>query len=147
MPALPRQETVMSPSFADALREGIPDHLPSPPPEDLGVSRAPARADLLDRSEKALALRNALRYVPEHLHAELAPELAAELARWGRIYLHRYRPPYAMRARPIGDYPARSVQGAAIMHMIQNNLDPAVAQHPYELITYGGNGAVFQNWA
>ena len=137
----------MSPSFADAIREGIPAHLPPRPPEDPAVSRAPVRADALDRTEKALALRNALRYVPPHLHAALAPELADELARFGRIYLHRYRPTYAMRARPISDYPARSQQAAAVMHMIQNNLDPAVAQHPYELITYGGNGTVFQNWA
>jgi len=102
---------------------------------------------LLSPAEKELALRNALRYFPAHLHADLAPEFARELAEWGRIYMHRFRPPYQMHARPIGDYPARCQQAAAIMLMIQNNLDPAVAQHPYELITYGGNGTVFQNWA
>jgi len=101
----------------------------------------------LSESERRLALSNALRYLPAEWHAEYAPELAAELAHWGRIYMHRLRPHYAMHARPISQYPARSAQAAAIMHMIQNNLDPAVAQHPYELITYGGNGTVFQNWA
>jgi urocanate hydratase len=134
-------------TFADALRAGIPATLPTPPPEDPSVDRAPARAQVLSPTERRLALRNALRYVPSDLHAQLAPEFARELATLGRIYMHRYRPHHAMRARPIGEYPAQTVQAAAIMHMIQNNLDPAVAQHPYELITYGGNGTVFQNWA
>ncbi|MCP4572215.1 MAG: urocanate hydratase [bacterium] len=102
---------------------------------------------LLDADEKRLALRNALRYFPAALHAELAPEFAAELKAHGRIYMHRFRPHYEMHARPIDQYPARCRQAAAVMHMIQNNLDPRVAQHPYELITYGGNGTVFQNWA
>jgi len=133
--------------FQDHVRRGIPGTLPAPPAVDPAISRAPARPMLLDDGEKRLALRNALRYFPAHLHADLAPEFAEELATWGRIYMHRYRPPYAMAARPLADYPARTPQAAAIMLMIQNNLDPAVAQHPYELITYGGNGTVFQNWA
>jgi len=133
--------------FKDVVRQGIPAELPAPPPEDPAISRAPVRPMLLSPDEKRLALHNALRYFPSRLHAQLAPEFAGELARWGRIYMHRFRPHYSMYARPIGDYPARTPQAAAIMHMIQNNLDPAVAQHPYELITYGGNGTVFQNWA
>ena len=133
--------------FQAQIRAGLPDALPEPPPTDPDVSRAPRRPMLLSADEKALALRNALRYFPARLHAELAPEFARELAETGRVYMHRFRPRYDMRARPIGDYPARCVQAAAIMVMIQNNLDPAVAQHPYELITYGGNGTVFQNWA
>jgi urocanate hydratase len=133
--------------FQAAIRRGIPDDLPPHPAEDPAVSRAPRRPLTLTDAEKRLALRNALRYFPPALHARLAPEFAAELARWGRIYMHRLRPAYAMRARPLADYPARTPQAAAIMLMIQNNLDPAVAQHPYELITYGGNGTVFQNWA
>ncbi len=133
--------------FQEQVRRGIPADLPEPPPEDPAVSRAPARPMLLDADQKRLALRNALRYFPAAMHAALAPEFAAELARWGRIYMHRFRPAYAMHARPLDQYPARSKQAAAIMLMIQNNLDPAVAQHPYELVTYGGNGTVFQNWA
>ena len=134
-------------SFAEQIVEGIPARLPDRPVEDPSVDRAPARRDVLSRAEKALALRNALRYVPRSLHAALAPEFARELLEDGRIYMRRFRPHYPMHARPIGAYPARSRQAAAIMLMIQNNLDPAVAQHPYELITYGGNGTVFQNWA
>ncbi|MCM1035821.1 MAG: urocanate hydratase [Bacteroides sp.] len=133
--------------FQADLRAGIPDTLPEHPGYDPAANHAPRRKDILTPAEKELALRNALRYFPEHLHAELAPEFARELADYGRIYMYRYRPTYPMHARPIGDYPARSRQAAAIMLMIQNNLDPAVAQHPHELITYGGNGAVFQNWA
>ncbi len=133
--------------FQAQIRAGIPEEPPAAPPVDPAVPRAPRRPMLLSPDEKALALRNALRYVPARLHAELAPEFARELAETGRVYMHRYRPHYAMHARPIGDYPARCTQAAAIMVMIQNNLDPAVAQHPYELITYGGNGTVFQNWA
>jgi len=137
----------MGDRYADEILEGIPDTLPTAPADDPAISRAPARALNLTAKERALALQNALRYFPAHLHAELAPEFARELSAYGRIYMHRYRPHSAMRARPIDAYPARSVQAAAIMHMIQNNLDPAVAQHPYELITYGGNGTVFGNWA
>jgi len=130
-----------------AIAAGIPTELPEPPPEDPGVSRAPRRPDVLDARGKRLALENALRYLPREWHAEMAPELARELAQDGRIYMRRLRPHYPMHARPIEAYPAQCRQAAAIMLMIQNNLDPAVAQHPYELITYGGNGTVFQNWA
>ena len=133
--------------FQAALRQGIPAVLPDAPADDPAVSRAPVRPLLLSDQEKSLALRNALRYFPPALHPRLAPEFAAELASLGRIYMLRYRPAYAMHARPLDHYPARCRQAAAIMLMIQNNLDPAVAQHPYELITYGGNGTVFQNWA
>jgi len=133
--------------FQAHIRRGIPATLPEPPADDPTVSRAPARPLLLSADERQLALRNALRYFPRTLHAALAPEFAAELATRGRIYMHRFRPPYAMHARPLAEYPARTPQAAAIMLMIQNNLDPAVAQHPYELVTYGGNGTVFQNWA
>ena len=111
------------------------------------MNHAPRRKDILTKEQKQLALRNALRYFPAEQHALLAPEFADELHRYGRIYMYRLRPTYPMYARPIEQYPARSRQAAAIMMMIQNNLDPAVAQHPHELITYGGNGAVFQNWA
>lgn len=133
--------------FAQQIQLGIPAQLPAPPPMDPSISRAPRRPLVLDPGERALALRNALRYFPAPLHAALAPEFAQELATHGRIYMYRYRPHYEMFARPVDQYPARCAQAAAIMHMIQNNLDPAVAQHPYELITYGGNGTVFQNWA
>ncbi|MFH1466947.1 MAG: urocanate hydratase [Pseudomonadota bacterium] len=134
-------------TLQEALRAGIPTVLPPMPPEDAEVSHAPARPDVLSPAEKALALHNALRYLPARLHPLIAPELALELEREGRIYMRRLRPHYAMRARPIEAYPARCPQAAAIMLMIQNNLDPDVAQHPHELITYGGNGTVFQNWA
>ena len=133
--------------FQQTIRRGIPDQLPPPPVDDPAISRAPERPMLLSEDEKKLALRNALRYFPTAMHVELAPEFATELARWGRIYMHRFRPTYDMMARSLDEYPARCRQAAAIMLMIQNNLDPAVAQHPYELITYGGNGTVFQNWA
>lgn len=133
--------------FVDDIRAGIPDCLPEPQAYDTEINHAPKRKDILTPDEKRLALRNALRYFPKHLHARLAPEFADELRRYGRIYMYRYRPRYEMYARPIDEYPHRSEQAAAIMMMIQNNLDKAVAQHPHELITYGGNGAVFQNWA
>ena len=133
--------------FQAQIRAGLPETLPEAPPVDPAVSRAPRRPMLLSAAEKELALRNALRYFPAHMHAELAPEFAAELADTGRVYMFRFRPHYDMLARPIDQYPARCQQAAAIMHMIQNNLNPAVAQHPYELVTYGGNGTVFQNWA
>jgi urocanate hydratase len=134
-------------TFHASIREGIPNVLPQHPGYDASVSHAPKRKDILSAEEKKLALRNALRYFPAHLHAELIREFAAELNAYGRIYMYRYRVTEPMKARPIDWYPAKSQQAAAIMLMIQNNLDPAVAQHPHELITYGGNGAVFQNWA
>lgn len=134
-------------AFAALVSEGIPAQLPPHPGFDDSVSHAPRRKDILDQEEKELAIRNALRYFPPALHPQLATEFAEELKTFGRIYMHRLRPTHAMFARPIDWYPAKSTQAAAIMLMIQNNLDPAVAQHPHELITYGGNGAVFQNWA
>ena len=133
--------------FQEEIRIGIPDTLPEPMPYDKSINHAPKRKDILTVEEKRLALRNALRYFPEHLHAQLAPEFLEELREYGRIYMYRYRPRYEMYARPIDEYPHRSEQAAAIMLMIQNNLNPAVAQHPHELIIYGGNGAIFQNWA
>ena len=134
-------------SFLEAIRQGIPEELPPMPAEETGVSHAPVRREVLGEADKTLALQNALRYFPPRHHPALAREFAAELAQDGRIYMRRFRPTYPMRARALSDYPARSRQAAAIMLMIQNNLDPAVAQHPHELITYGGNGTVFQNWA
>ena len=134
-------------AFQEDILAGIPDILPEPRPYDTTVSHAPRRKDILSPEEKVLALKNALRYFPQKHHAMLAPEFAHELETYGRIYMYRLRPTYEMYARPIDDYPAKCRQAAAIMAMIQNNLDPRVAQHPHELITYGGNGAVFQNWA
>ncbi len=134
-------------SFADEIRLGIPDELPEPRPYDSKVNHAPRRKDILSADEKKLALKNALRYFSSRHHPVLAPEFYDELLRYGRIYMYRFMPEHLLTARPIDEYPARSKSGAAIMMMIQNNLDPAVAQHPQELITYGGNGAVFQNWA
>ena len=133
--------------FRNEIRAGIPDQLPAPKAYDPDINHAPKRKDILTPEEKRLALRNALRYFPQHLHATLAKEFADELHRYGRIYMYRYRPDYDIHARPIDDYPHRSREAAAIMLMIQNNLDPRVAQHPHELIIYGGNGAIFQNWA
>jgi urocanate hydratase len=137
----------MADSFREQVAAGIPNELPEMPPEDPGISHAPPRRQVLSDQERHLALRNALRYFPAHLHEALAPEFAQELATDGRIYMRRFRPHYPMHARPIASYPARCTEAAAIMLMITNNLDPAVAQHPYELVTYGGNGTVFQNWA
>jgi len=137
----------MSIDFRTAVAEGIPASLPDARPYDPDVNHAPKRKDILTPDEKKLAVANALRYFPKEWHAALAPEFADELHRYGRIYMYRFRPEYPMYARNIDDYPARSRKAAAIMLMIQNNLDPRVAQHPHELITYGGNGAVFQNWA
>lgn len=134
-------------SWQEEILEGIPSYLPEAKPYDTEVNHAPKRKDILSRKEKALALKNALRYFPEELHPALATEFAAELRDYGRIYMYRYRPSNDILARPIDQYPARSRQAAAIMAMIQNNLDPRVAQHPHELIIYGGNGAIFQNWA
>jgi len=137
-------------NFQRAIKSGIGEELPTFPTFPTispSVSRAPKRVMILTAKEKILAVQNALRYFPEKWHKDLAKEFAQELATYGRIYMHRFRPKYALYARPIAEYPARSKQAAAIMHMIHNNLDPKVAQHPYELVTYGGNGTVFQNWA
>lgn len=133
--------------FMADIRAGIPNTLPDPQPYDHTVNHAPKRKDILTSEEKKLALRNALRYFPKKFHATLAPEFLDELKTYGRIYMYRFRPTYDMHARHIDEYPHKCKQAAAIMMMIQNNLDKAVAQHPHELITYGGNGAVFQNWA
>ncbi len=133
--------------FQNDIRAGIPDRLPAAKPYDRQINHAPKRKEILSAEEQMLALKNALRYFPAKHHAMLAKEFAEELHRYGRIYMYRLRPDYEMYARPIDEYPARCRQAAAIMLMIQNNLDKAVAQHPHELITYGGNGAVFQNWA
>jgi len=133
--------------FQKAILTGIPDELPVLKPYDTSVSHAPKRKEILSVEEKRLALKNALRYFPAKHHEVLAAEFAEELEKFGRIYMYRFRPDYKMYARPISEYPAKTKQAAAIMLMIQNNLNPAVAQHPHELITYGGNGAVFQNWA
>lgn len=134
-------------TFQDQILEGIPSQLPSPKAYDPTINHAPKRKDILTAEEKKLALQNALRYFDPQHHAELIPEFKEELERYGRIYMYRLRPDYKMYARPIAEYPGKSEQAKAIMLMIQNNLDYAVAQHPHELITYGGNGAVFQNWA
>ena len=134
-------------TFQDQILEGIPNELPQPKSYDTSINHAPKRKDILSENEKKLALKNALRYFDASHHAELIKEFKHELETYGRIYMYRLRPVYKMYARPIDKYPAQSKQAAAIMLMIQNNLDYAVAQHPHELITYGGNGAVFQNWA
>jgi len=134
-------------TFSNSIRQGIPAALPPARDRDESLSHAPVRKDILSAAEKKLALRNALRYFPKEWHPELGPEFLEELHRYGRIYMYRFKPDYPMHARPVSHYPARSATAAAIMLMIQNNLDPQVAQHPEELITYGGNGAVFQNWA
>lgn len=133
--------------FQEQILQGIPPKLPAPRELDPTVNRAPKRKDILSLDEKKLAIRNALRYFPKKWHKELAKEFLAELNELGRIYMYRFMPEYHIHARPLEDYPAKSQQAASIMLMIQNNLDPLVAQHPEELITYGGNGAVFQNWA
>ena len=133
--------------FQEDILAGIPDVLPEPKPYDQTINHAPKRKEILNEQEKVLAIKNALRYFPAEHHAVLAKEFAQELKDYGRIYMYRFRPDYEMYARPIDEYPAKSRQAAAIMAMIQNNLDYRVAQHPHELITYGGNGAVFQNWA
>ncbi len=133
-------------TFAQDIQQGIPTEIPAKKAFDLTVNHAPKRKEILSKEEKKLALQNALRYFPKEQHAELIKDFAEELGTFGRIYMHRYRPDYKMYARPISEYPGKSEQAKAIMLMIQNNLDHAVAQHPHELITYGGNGAVFQNW-
>lgn len=134
-------------NFQKAIKEGIPSQLPLAKPYDLETNHAPKRKEILSNEERQLALRNALRYFPNEWHAQLAAEFAQELKIYGRIYMYRFRPDYEMYARPISEYPGQTEQAKAIMLMIQNNLDPKVAQHPHELITYGGNGGVFQNWA
>lgn len=139
--------TQLTTKFREQILAGIPATLPEPRPYPAGANRAPQRKDILTPAEKKLAIRNALRYFPADWHAVLAPEFMQELTQTGRIYMYRFQPDYEMYARPLALYPAQSKQAAAIMLMIQNNLDPAVAQHPNELITYGGNGSVFQNWA
>lgn len=134
-------------NFQDQIRQGIPTVLPAAKPYPANANRAPKRKDILSSEEKQLAVRNALRYFPKEWHQELATEFAQELKDFGRIYMYRFKPNYDLKAHSVTDYPAKCQQAAAIMLMVDNNLDPAVAQHPEELITYGGNGAVFQNWA
>ncbi|HOZ86527.1 MAG TPA: urocanate hydratase, partial [Bacteroidia bacterium] len=133
--------------FKQLVLQGIPKELPKPRPYQTDINHAPKRKDILTAAEKTLALKNALRYFDKKDHGVLAKEFAEELKTYGRIYMYRFRPDYKIYARPIGEYPHQSKQAAAIMHMLSNNLDYAVAQHPHELITYGGNGSVFQNWA
>ena len=144
---LEHSENMQKQTFKEAIQQGIPEILPEPKSLDSEISHAPKRKDILTKEEKRLALMNALRYFPKETHEILAKEFSEELKTYGRIYMHRFRPDYEMYARPIQEYPAKCQQAAAIMLMISNNLDPAVAQHPHELITYGGNGSVFQNWA
>ncbi|WPO84224.1 urocanate hydratase [Chryseobacterium sp. JJR-5R] len=134
-------------TFQEQIQQGIPSHLPQAKPYDTHINHAPKRKEILGEEEKKLALKNALRYFEPQFHAELLPEFREELETYGRIYMYRFRPDYEMKARSISEYPGKSEQAKAIMLMIQNNLDYAVAQHPHELITYGGNGAVFSNWA
>ncbi|MDR6528498.1 urocanate hydratase [Chryseobacterium rhizosphaerae] len=134
-------------TFQEQIQQGIPNQLPQPKPYETNINHAPKRKEILGEEEKKLALKNALRYFEPKFHAALIPEFKQELEDYGRIYMYRFRPDYEMKARPISDYPGKSEQAKAIMLMIQNNLDYAVAQHPHELITYGGNGAVFSNWA
>ena len=134
-------------TFQQLIQQGIPNELPQPKPYETQINHAPKRKEILNEEEKKLALKNALRYFEPKFHAELLPEFKEELEKYGRIYMYRFRPNYEMYARPISEYPGKSLQSKSIMLMIQNNLSYAVAQHPHELITYGGNGAVFQNWA
>jgi len=134
-------------TFQQLIQQGIPTELPLPKPYETAINHAPKRKEILNEEEKKLALKNALRYFESKFHAELLPEFKEELEKYGRIYMYRFRPDYEIFARPISEYPGKSLQAKAIQLMIQNNLSDAVAQHPHELITYGGNGAVFQNWA
>ncbi len=134
-------------AFQELILQGIPHELPQPKIYEPTINHAPKRKDILNAEEKKLAIQNALRYFDAKHHSVLAKEFAEELKTYGRIYMYRFRPDYKIYARPIMDYPHKCIQAAAIMHMLSNNLDYAVAQHPHELITYGGNGAVFQNWA
>ena len=134
-------------NLKQAILQGIPLELPEKKEINPNISHAPRRKDILNKEEKQLAIRNALRYFPEHMHAILAPEFAEELKTYGRVYMYRFIPNYEIRARHLEDFPHKSKQAAAIQMMLSNNLDNAIAQHPEELITYGGNGTVFQNWA
>ncbi|NQY05334.1 MAG: urocanate hydratase, partial [Flavobacteriaceae bacterium] len=134
-------------TFKEHIKQGIPNELPPVKTYDTSINHAPKRKEILSADEKKLAIRNALRYFDKKHHDVLAKEFSDELNTYGRIYMYRFRPDYKMYARSIEEYPGKSLQAKAIMHMIQNNLDYAVAQHPHELITYGGNGAVFSNWA
>ena len=134
-------------TFQDEIIEGIPNYLPPNKPYDLNYNHAPKRKAILNKEEQTLALKNALRYFDKKFHSILINEFKEELETYGRIYMYRFRPDHKIFARPIEDYPAKSKEAAAIMLMIQNNLDDAVSQHPHELITYGGNGGVFSNWA
>ena len=134
-------------NFQQQIQQGIPTELPQPKPYETQINHAPKRKEILNEEEKKMALKNALRYFEPKFHEELLPEFREELEKYGRIYMYRFRPDYEMYARPISEYPGNSLQAKSIMIMIQNNLSYAVAQHPHELITYGGNGAVFQNWA
>ena len=133
-------------TFSEEIIEGIPVEIPPKKAYEPAINHAPKRKNILSKEEKKLALRNALRYFPKHQHQALLEDFSFELEQYGRIYMHRYRPNVKIFARPIDEYPGKCLQAKAIMLMIQNNLDHAVAQHPHELITYGGNGAVFQNW-
>ncbi len=144
---VPKREAMSEKVFKELIIQGIPDILPPKYKYDPTLNRAPQRKDILSVQEKKLAIHNALRYFPPEFHAELSVEFFEELQRYGRIYMYRFKPSYRIYARPISEYPHKSVHAAAIMHMLSNNLDDKVAQHPHELITYGGNGAVFQNWA
>jgi urocanate hydratase len=141
------ETAISTEQFKHLILQGIPNELPQSKPYDAAINHAPKRKDILSAEEKKLAIKNALRYFEPKHHAELTKEFLNELNTFGRIYMYRFRPDYKIYARPILDYPHKSLQAAAIMHMLSNNLDYAVAQHPHELITYGGNGAVFQNWA
>ena len=134
-------------TFKEEIQQGIPNTLPNPKPYDANINHAPKRKEILNDAEKKLALQNALRYFDPKHHATLLPEFKDELETYGRIYMYRFMPEHKIIARPISEYPGKCEQAKAIMLMIQNNLDHAVAQHPHELITYGGNGSVFQNWA
>ncbi|MBD98550.1 MAG: urocanate hydratase [Verrucomicrobia bacterium] len=140
-------QTAIKEDFVQSIKEGIPGQLPPDPEFDPNINHAPKRKDILTNKEKRLSIRNALRYIPNKHHAFLAKEFAKELDDYGRIYMHRYRPNYPIKAKHLKEFPHQSIQAAGIMLMLSNNLDHAVAQHPHELITYGGNGAVFQNWA
>ena len=134
-------------NLKQAILEGIPSEIPKKRNLNTNVSHAPNRKDILSKDEKKLAIRNALRYFPMEMHEELAPEFTDELKTYGRIYMYRFMPEYEIKARHLEDFPYKSKQAAAIQMMLSNNLDQAIAQHPEELITYGGNGSVFQNWA
>ena len=142
-----KKKQKMSLSFKEEILEGITNQLPKAKDYDTSVNHAPKRKAILNELEKKLAIKNALRYIPANLHSQLIGEFKEELDKYGRIYMYRYRPTYEISSKSIFDFPHKSIQAAAIMLMLSNNLDHSIAQHPHELITYGGNGAVFQNWA